>query len=365
MDFEKREVCPMREKINELFDLTGLEQVLLFNRFLEQPYFHYFSQLPLEQFQGNALLLIKGKKPIVTCTFLDCYAAKKEKTISVKKISSKKEFIKFVEKKFPKKEIGINYAEHSLVQLRKLKKLFKVKKFVNIQQQLEKLREQKTKKEIASIRRAVELTEKAMDKIPSFYHKGMTERDLAIELECFVLKKGANGLSFPIIVASGKHSAIPHYITSNKKIQNGFLLVDFGVRYKNYCADLSRTFFVGRVGKKEKEMYSTVFRAKTNAEEIAKASVKASALFDAANTELQKAGFKMVHALGHGIGLQDHDFPTEISKKSKWLLKPQMCLAIEPAVYGKFGGIRLEDNYVMKKKKLEKLSSAPKELIEL
>ena len=72
----------------------------------------------------------------------------------------------------------------------------------------------------------------------------------------------------------------------------------------------------------------------------------------------------MTHALGHGIGLQDHDFPTGMSSKSKWALEEKMCLAIEPAIYGEFGGIRLEDNYVIGKN-LKKLSQAPKELIRL
>jgi len=355
----------MKEKISELFKNIEAEQVLLFNRFTEQPYFHYFSQLPLRQFQGNALLLGKGRKPIVTCTFLDCGAAKREKSIVAKKISSKKEFLKLLRKKFPKKTIALNYAEHSPATLSRLKKAIHGKKFVNIQPQLEKLRETKTKKEISNIRRAAELTEKAMRKIPAFYKKGMTERALAVTLETFVLEHGAQGTSFPVIVASGRNSAIPHYITSDRKIGKGFLLIDFGARYKNYCADLSRTFYVGKAGGKEKAMYSAVYNAKRKAEKAAKAGVKAPELFKAADSELKKSRFKMTHALGHGIGLQDHDFPHGIAMKSAWALQSGMCIAIEPAIYGKFGGIRIEDNYAVGKHGLKKFSSAPGKLIEL
>ncbi len=354
----------MKEKIRELFKSIEAEQVLLFNRFSEQPYFHYFSQLPVQQFRGNALLLRRGSMPIVTCTFLDCGAAR-TKTITLKKISGKKDFLKLVRKKFPKKTIALNYAEHSPASLAKLRKELRGKKFVNVQPQLEKVRETKTKKEIARLRKAAELTEKAMRKIPALYKKGMTERELSVELETFVLERGAQGTSFPVIVASGKHSSIPHYITSDRKIGRGFLLVDFGARYKNYCSDISRTFYVGKAGEKEREMYSAVFRAKQAAEKCAAAGVKASALFEAADSELRKSKLKMTHALGHGIGLQDHDFPRGIAKKSPWKLREKMCIAIEPAVYGKFGGTRLEDNYVVGKRKLERMSHAPKLLIKL
>jgi Xaa-Pro aminopeptidase len=92
---------------------------------------------------------------------------------------------------------------------------------------------------------------------------------------------------------------------------------------------------------------------------------KAQEAFQVADASLKKAGYKMVHSLGHGIGLRDHDFPAGISKKAKWTFKENMCLAIEPAIYTKQFGIRLEDNIVVKKAKPLMLSRAPKELVQL
>ena len=236
---------------------------------------------------------------------------------------------------------------------------------MNISKELEGLRGRKTKKEAAKIFRAVKITEHALEKVPRFFKKGMTERELALKLELEILQSGADGPSFPIIVASGKRGAIPHYISSNKKIRNGFLLIDFGARYKNYCADLSRMFYVGRAGKKERGLYSLVYNAKAAAEKKAKLGVRASAVFKAADSVLKESGHKMEHSLGHGIGLRDHDYPGGINAKAKWRLEEGMCLAIEPAVYGKFGGVRLEDNYYAWCRGLMKMSRAPEELTEL
>jgi len=355
----------MKEKIRELFEKTKLEQVLLFNRQSEQPYFSYFTSLPLNQFHGNALLLRKKRKPLIASTFLESGLLKEKKEFSVTELKKKADFVKLLKKQFPKKKIGINYSEHSAASLARLKRKLKGKKLVNISKELEKLREKKLKPEASKVFRAVKFTERALEKVPKLYKKGMTERELALKLEFEVRKAGAEGTSFPIIVASAKHASIPHYITADKKISKGFLLIDFGARYKNYCADLSRTFFVGKAGRKEKELYECVRNAKIAAEKIAKPGVKASALFNASDSVLKESGHKMKHALGHGIGLQDHDFPHGISAKAKWKLEEGMCIAIEPAVYGKTGGLRLEDNYYVSCDGIVRLSKAPKSLVEL
>ena len=355
----------MKEKIRELFAETKLEQVLLINNSPEQPWLPYFTSLPLNQFQNNALILRKGRKPLLVTTFLWHGLLKGKKGLRAVKAADRKEFLSILRKALPKKRVGVNYSEYSASGLARLKRKLKGKRLVNISKDLEALRETKTKKEDAKIFRAVKITERALERVPRFFKKGMTERELALKLELEILQSGADGTSFPIIVASGKRGAIPHYITSNKKIRKGFLLIDFGARYKNYCADLSRTFYVGKAGEKEKALYAAVHNAKLEAEKKAKLGVKASALFRAADSVLKESGHKMEHSLGHGIGLQDHDFPGGISAKAKWKLEEGMCLAIEPAIYGKFGGIRLEDNYAVGKKGLKRMSKAPKKLAEL
>ncbi len=357
-------VKDMKEKERELFRKTNLEQVLLINNLESEPSFHYFTSLPLNQFQRNALVLRRGKKPLVITTGLWHGMLKGDPSLVAKKVENRAGFIKALREALPLKKIGINKHEYTATGLSRLKRTLKGKKLVDISRELARLRETKTRGEQRLIARAVKITENALNRVPELYKPGMSERDLAVKLECTILENGAETTSFPVIVASGKNAAVPHHITSTKKISKGFLLVDFGARYKNYCADLSRTFFVGKPPEREKKLYETVYTAKERAEKLAVPGTKASALFDAADSELKKAGYKMIHALGHGIGLQDHDFPQGISKKSNWKLREGMCLAIEPAVYGKFGGIRIEDNYLVGKK-LKKRSSAPARLVSL
>ncbi|MFH1235215.1 MAG: Xaa-Pro peptidase family protein [Candidatus Diapherotrites archaeon] len=355
----------MKEKISELFKSTCLEQALLFSRHQSQPYFSYFTGLPLSQFEGNALVLAKGKKPLVITNRLWQGLLEKRKEFDAATIEHSKEFIEMLQKKLPAGKVGANYHDFSTAGLARLKRRLKGKNLVNISKALEKLRETKTKGEIKKIARAVKITERALETVPSLVKKGITERALAKRIEIEMLENGADTTAFPVIAASGKGGAIPHYIPAEKKIGKGFLVVDCGARFENYCADLSRTFFVGRASEQEKTLYEMISRAKIAAEKKAAPGAKALELFNAAESVLSKKDFKMVHSLGHGIGLLDHDFPGGIGPKSKWKFESGMCFAIEPAIYGKFGGIRIEDDYFMEKKKLARFSRAPKELAEI
>lgn len=354
----------MKEKTRELFELTELNQILLFNRLKEEPYFYYFTSLPLNQLKGSAIILKKGKKPLIAINVLEYNSVKKNSEFKAKKIKSRKEFVKILQKELTEKKIGINYAEHSPASLARLRRKLNGKKLLSVSKELKKLRETKTKSERKKIKKAVKITENTLKKVPELFEKKMSEKELAQKLEIKAMEKNTKPNAFPIVVASAKNTANPHHITSNKKIGNGFLLIDFGIRFQNYCSDLTRTYYVGKASEKEKELYKTVFEAKQLAEKKAKPGVNAFTLFNSVNSFLQKKGFELIHSLGHGIGLQAHDFPPGINKKSHCTLKEKMCLALEPAVYGEFGGIRIEDNYVIKNG-LKQISKAPRELIEL
>ena len=144
------------------------------------------------------------------------------------------------------------------------------------------------------------------------------------------------------------------------------MLIDFGAKYHNYCSDLTRTFFVGRAGEKEKELYSKVFEAQKMAEEKITEGAKASEIFNEINSFLKReCGQELQHGLGHGLGLEVHDFPGGFTSVSKDILKENMVLTVEPGIYKKFGGIRIEDDILVLKKGCKKLSNASSELIEL
>ncbi|MEM0360639.1 MAG: Xaa-Pro peptidase family protein, partial [Candidatus Diapherotrites archaeon] len=317
----------MKEKIKELFDSTTAQQALFFNHNPSQPYFSYFTGLPLKQFEDSALALAKGKKPTIITTTLSQGLLENRKEFIEKTANNKKQFIETILKTLPEKKIGINFQEFSPASLARLKAIMKGKQLVNISKQLEKLRETKTESEKRKIASAVKITERALEKIPLLVKKGTSEKNLAKRIEIEMLENGADTTAFPPITASGKNARIPHYIPTEKKISKGFLIVDCGARFENYCADLSRTFFVGRASEKQKTLYELTFNAKKEAEKKAVLGAKASMLFNAVESVLAKQNFKMVHALGHGIGLQDHDFPRGISAKSTWKLEKGMCLA--------------------------------------
>ncbi len=354
----------MKEKIRELLDKTGLDQILLFNNLTEEPHLHYFTGLPAGQFQRNALVLRKNKKPLVITTVLWNGMLKKRNDLNSVQIENKKEYLAALKKALPGKKIGLNYGDFSHRGIDRLKRKLKGKRFVDIGKAIGKVRETKTEKEKKKISKAVSLTSLAFKEMKGWKVQGLTERALALKLEIFVREQGAEQVSFPVIVASGQFSGTPHHVSSNKKIGKGILLIDFGARYQNYCADLSRVYSIGKPSDKNRKLYSLVWETKKKAVEAAKAGVSASSLFDIADKELKDFG-GMIHALGHGIGIQDHDFPAGLSKKSRWKLRENMCLAIEPAIYGKFGGVRIEDNYIVGKKELKPLSKAPETLIEL
>ena len=195
----------------------------------------------------------------------------------------------------------------------------------------------------------------------------MSELELASELEFQSKKFGAEELAFPLIVASGKNSSLPHHNTSNKKIRkNELILIDFGVKYKGYCSDLTRMFFTGKTQKKVSEIYDLVAKSKELAEKELGEGKDYSNAFKKANEFIQKnLGQKLMHDIGHGLGLETHDFPKKNFGK-KNLLKEGNVLTIEPGYYKKgFGGIRIEDDYLITKTGFKKLSNAPKKITEV
>ncbi len=350
----------LKEKAKELFSLVDVEQVLIFNKYVEQPYFYYFTQLPFGKLSNaNMLLLRKGKKPIVISNPLEA-AIVERFGLEVKEILNKKELVKFLKAMLSEDALGVNYNELSYRAVNKLKRELGVK-LVNIAKHLEKIREVKSKEELKLIAKSAELAESILQSIPEFFKKGMTEKQLALALEIGVKILGAEP-AFEPIVAFGKNAAIPHHLASSTKIKNGLLLVDFGVRYKNYCSDICRTFYVGKPRAKDVKRYDIVYEAKTIAEERLQEGAKASEACREVESFLKKHGFRMIHALGHGIGLQEHDFPQSLSLKSRFTLKENMCFAIEPAIYTASGGIRIEDDYIVGKNKAKKLSQASAEL---
>ena len=356
----------MPSKLNELFDLTNVDSVILRTDGERiDPNFYYSTQISKASQLSSFLVLRKNKKPIVITNMLEYGAIKNNKNISVLCFTSKKEISDIFRKNLAGRKIGINFSFSTLKELNMLKKLVPKKKFVDVSGAFSKLREVKTKEEIKKFSTACKIAEETLEKVGHIAKIGMSEKSLADQLEYMAKKSGAEDVSFPTIVATGKNASVPHHITDKTRISDGFLLVDFGVVFEGYCSDLTRTFFVGYADEKSKYVYSVVYRAQRQVIKNIQSGARSDELFRTANNIIEKElGQKLIHSVGHGLGIDVHDFPLHMGEKSKFILKENMCLTVEPGYYKNIG-IRIEDDVIVKKNGCKLLSNAPKELVEI
>lgn len=220
------------------------------------------------------------------------------------------------------------------------------------------IREIKSKEEINFIKEAISITKQALNYSQEIVSTTMSEKLLSIELERFMRIKGDNQIAFPTIVANGKNTIYPHHQPEDNLIKPGPLLIDLGAKYKGYCADLTRTIFWGKMPKLFQDIYSIIKKAQDLAIQQIKDGVKASKIDQAARQYIESKGLGkyFLHGIGHGIGLEVHEWPN-LNTKSEQILKTGMVLTIEPAVYipGKLG-IRIEDVVLVKDRNPEILS---------
>lgn len=265
--------------------------------------------------------------------------------------------IKDLFKKHEVKKIGIEENNFTVSEYKFFKKHFKNIKHFEIPRSI------KTKEEISKIEKACHLGDLAFEYIIERLKPGVSEKEIAFELEFFVKKNGAD-LSFPSIVAFGKNSSVPHHHTSDKRltIYDKLILLDFGVKFDNYCSDMTRTVFLGKPNDKQKRIYNIVLEAQQKVvAAIAAGELKTARLFELANEYIKSKGFPSIpHSLGHGIGLEVHEHPS-LSPKSKDILKKGMVFSIEPGVYiPDFGGVRIEDLFVLEDNGLRQITHSSK-----
>lgn len=219
---------------------------------------------------------------------------------------------------------------------------------------LKQLRGKKDPEEIELLKKSGTLNLQGIEYIQKLLKEGITEKELASAFEIFCLKKGAEKLSFEPIIAFGANTALPHHRAGSTVLKKGDLvLMDVGVVVGRYCSDLTRIFFFGKKDLELKKIETAVKEAHAAALALCRSGVKVSALEDAAHAVIKKAGLEklLAHGLGHGVGLEVHEYP-RINKKSEdkdLLLESGMVITIEPGLYlpGK-GGIRYEDTVIIK-----------------
>jgi Xaa-Pro aminopeptidase len=233
---------------------------------------------------------------------------------------------------------------------------------------VETLRQLKDEDELGIMREAALVGCELFDEILTVISPGMTEIEVAAELEFRARRKGADGMSFETIMAAGARSALPHGRATGAKLpRKGFLTMDFGVMWKGYCSDMTRTVHLGSPSLRERAVYQAVLEAEEAGIAAVEAGVECWVVDEAARGVLRREGLAeaFTHSTGHGVGLEIHEGP-RVGAKQKTRLAPGMVITIEPGVYltGEFG-IRIEDMVVVGRGGREILTPATKALIEL
>ena len=277
--------------------------------------------------------------------------------------------------------IGFEAENLSVSEYVKIKKVVKKMKAVS----LRNIRVTKNPDEIKKIKKACDLAVLMYQYITTKIKVGVTEKEIAVQMEIFIKQKGAE-LSFPTIVAFGGNAAVPHHLTSDKRLTtNNWVLIDFGVKYKNYSSDMTRTMFFGKATAEQKKMYQTVlksqqeavkflnqeFRSKNYGKKTKSSNrplyhkltydthkIKASDVDKVARDYIISQGYPTIpHSVGHGIGIEIHEAPT-LSPNSKDILEEGRVFSIEPGIYiPNVGGVRIEDLFVIQKNQLVQLTN--------
>jgi len=267
------------------------------------------------------------------------------------------------------KNIILETERLTVAELNSLKKAFDfctVEAKEELDEIINKLRAVKTNEEIENIKKAQRIAEDAFNHILKFIKVGVTEKEIALELDFYMLSHGAEAVSFETIAVSGKNSSMPHGVPTDKKVEKGdFITMDFGAMYNGYHSDMTRTVIVGEPSEKQREIYETVLKAQKASLAVLKSGVTGFDADKAARDIIDNAGYKdnFGHGTGHGVGIEIHESPN-LSPYSKATLETGNVVTVEPGIYipNEFG-VRIEDMALITDDGCVNLTSCEKELI--
>ncbi len=269
------------------------------------------------------------------------------------------------------KKWGLNRVgyESKLVtdfQIRQFKKLDTRYEWIPTEDVVLELRSIKTKEEIACIKKAAEIGDQSFSEMIKTMKAGMTERDLMVELEYRMRKNGSEGSPFSIIVASGKRSSLPHGLASTKRIEKGDMVtIDFGATWNGYMSDMTRTIWVGEPEKRMQDIFKMVDEAMVTALGSIEIGKACKEIDEAHRNIFREYGVEpySLRGLGHGVGLQIHEFP-RVVMHNEALLEANMVFTIEPGLYiPDVGGVRTEDTVVLTESGVISLMKTPKKIV--
>lgn len=326
----------------------------------------------ISQFRGEGYLYLSGRRQAVLTDSRYTTQAKEEaedfEVLEISNTCGYEELLKRLMEEDNAERIGFEDQHISYAVYESWKEKIAGKEWIELGESLNQLRMIKEPWELERLEKAESIGDAAFSHILNIIKPGITELEIAAELEYAMKKNGASGTSFDTIVASGIHSAMPHAIPSEKKVENGdFVTMDFGCKYDGYCSDMTRTVVVGKASEKQKELYRIVLEAQLAALDIIKAGLRGQEVDKVARDIIIKAGYGEYfgHGLGHSVGLLIHEEP-RLSTKDVTVLEENMIETVEPGIYVPgFGGVRIEDMVIVTKDGHRNLTHSKKELIEL
>ena len=277
-----------------------------------------------------------------------------------------------IKERCEKQGIKTLYLEANTVSVSRMEALKKLLPDVEISSSdkfdkfIEELRSVKTAGELALIKQSQDLTDETFSYILNNIKAGRTEREVMLDMEFYMRKRGSEGVSFDFIVVSGKNSSLPHGVPTDKKIENGdFITMDFGAAIGGYRADMTRTVAVGSVSEEQRRVYDTVLKAQTESLKAIKAGLVCKDVDKIARDIIYGAGFEgcFGHSLGHSVGVEIHESPS-FSPRCETILLPGTVMTVEPGIYleNRFG-VRIEDMVYVTETGCENLTKSDKNLI--
>lgn len=326
----------------------------------------YFTEFP----SSDGALLVYGNTALF---FTDSrYTEAAAKCIGEEAVIDSSNLYEKLEKIFTEnsvKKIAVENNKLTLAEFETLKKKLPGFEFDTtdaLAKAIEEIRIVKTDDEIEKIKAAQKIAEDAFSHMLTFIKPGMTEKEVSLELDFYMLSHGAEAISFETIAVAGAKSSMPHGVPGDNVLQKGdFLTLDFGAVVDGYHSDMTRTVAIGEVSEEMKKVYATVLEAQTKALDALKDGITGVEADKIARDIIEDAGYgkNFGHGLGHGVGVEIHESPN-LSPRSSHTLKAGHAVTVEPGIYlpGRFG-VRIEDMAVITGDGCINLTTCPKELI--
>lgn len=364
----------MKERVRRIFENHGkpLDAIIFANA--TEPHidlsFFYVTGVASGTFEGSLAVAFPDGDVTVVTGALEAESARVTPELDVLVPQSRKDMeVRLRGLLKGKSRIGLNNAELTYARFLRLKGILGPKKFQDISLAADVTRNIKDKAEVEKLRQAGKIGDRVAEAIPDILREGMTELELAGEMEYRMCKEGAAGRSFPTIVAFGEHGSQGHYMPGSTKLKKGMTMVcDFGALYQRYCSDITRSYAFGRLPAEFRKIHETVEEAQQAAFDLLRPGVATKDVHAAAAKVIDAGPWKgkFIHGLGHSIGLAVHDAGFGLGPTSEGTLEPGMCVTVEPGIYvpGQ-GGVRIEDDVLITKTGFEFLTNSPRGYLEV